>query len=385
MGNASKIVTKARAGLILDQPFFGSLALRLELKEDPGCGTAWTDGRFIGYDPEFIESLSLDEVKGLLCHEVMHCANQHTTRRNGRDAGKWDTACDYAIDPLILKVGMTLPMGGHVDSSVTDMSAEKIYTLVPDSDDGDGDEKSGGSGKGPSGQDDPGNFGEVRDAKSEDDQAISPDQAKKLEQEWKIATAQAATQAKARGELPGDLERMVKEINDPELDWRELLRRFVDTAAKNDYSWSPPNRRFIHQGLILPSLRSNELGKIAVAIDTSGSISQSDLDKFAGELTGILGEFEAECEVIYCDSAVQAVEEFGPWDLPLQLHAKGGGGTDFIPPFKHEDESRELPACFIYMTDGWCNSFPDEPSYPVLWVLTNDREWKPPFGEVAHL
>jgi predicted metal-dependent peptidase len=198
--------------------------------------------------------------------------------------------------------------------------------------------------------------------------------------------AQAVQQAKAMGSLPGALERLVSDILEPVLDWRELLRRFVDTSAKNDYQWFPPNRRYVHSGLLLPSLRSQELKNITLAMDTSGSITDDDLKAFQAEVRALVEDYQANATVIYCDDKVRKVERFDEGS-PVELHPKGGGGTDFRPPFEHIEESGEYPVCLIYQTDGECRDFPVVPPYPVLWVLTRRRSygWNPPFGETITL
>ena len=377
MNKAREQLAKARAGLILDQPFFGSLALRLDLVEDPiNNPTACTNGKHIRYNPEFIERLSLEETKGMLCHEIMHCANQHHVRRDDREMRRWNVAGDYVINPLITGCGMALPAGALIDSQFYDMSVEEAYPKLPESEEDDG---KGGAGN------DPGGCGGVEDFPGNGGVQASEDQKEQTAQEWKVAVAQAAQQAKAMGELPGALERIVEEMLEPVLDWRELLRRFVDTTAKNDYSWFPPNRRHIHNGLILPSLRSQELKNVTMAMDTSGSITDEDLQAFEAEVRAIIQDYRANTKVIYCDAKVQSVEEFDA-DTPVELHPKGGGGTDFRPPFEHIEEAGEYPVCMIYQTDGWCDSFPEEPPYPVLWVLTRRNEnFIPPFGEVINL
>jgi len=363
---------KARAGLILDQPFFGSLALRLELVEDATFPTACVDGKRIRYNPDFIDGLSLEEAKGLICHEVMHCANQHHTRRDGRETKRWNVACDYAINQLIVDCGMKLPSGGLLDDSYDDMAAEQIFSKLP---------SKGGDGTG----DDPGMCGGVEDAPGEGSKQASESDLAQSAQDWKVAVAQAAQQAKAMGEIPGALERMIEEMLEPVLDWRELLRRFVDVNARNDYSWFPPNRRFIHTGVILPSLRSQELKNITLVMDTSGSITGDDLKAFGSEVRAIVEDYRTNATVIYCDSDVQRVEVFGEGDA-VELHPEGGGGTDFRPPFNHIEKTGEYPVCLIYQTDGECNWFPQVPDYPVLWVLTRkNNSFNPPFGEVISL
>jgi predicted metal-dependent peptidase len=371
MSNAREMLTKARAGLILEQPFFGSLALRLTLVEDTKTETACTDGKCIRYNPKYIENLSLPAIKGLLCHEVMHCANNHTTRRDGRSMAQWNIACDYAINPLIESCNMTLPKGGLVDPAFSGMSAEQIFSRLPPSQNGSGD--------------DPGKCGGVEDSKDEDGNTASESDKSMVEQEWKVALAQAAQQAKAMGQLPSSIERSVADMLEPVLDWRELLRRFVDTAAKNDYSWSPPNRRYAYLGVYLPSLRSQELKNITMVLDTSASITQDNLRSFASELRSIVEDYRANATVMYCDSKVAGVEYFDSNDT-LDLHPKGGGGTDFCPPFEKIERDGECPACLIYQTDGKCYSFPATPPYPVLWVLTEKNlSFNPPFGEVLFL
>jgi predicted metal-dependent peptidase len=378
--NTSKI-SKARAGLVLDQPFFGALALRLGLREDPAAPTAWTDGQTLGYNPDFIEGLSLEEVKGLLAHEVMHVACAHHARRQEREPRKWNMAGDYAVNDLLLASGFKLPAGGLTGYGA-DESAESIYNKLPDP------PPSGGQGNGQgegNGNSDPGGCGEVRDAPAPDGGNPSPGDLARAEADAKVAVAQAAQAAKACGKLPAGLARLVEELLEPHVPWREVLRRFIDQAARNDYTWTRPSRRYLASGMYLPALYSEEMRPVAVAIDTSGSINQGELSQFAAELSAILAETRAAATVIYCDSEVSGVEEFDTDALPLDLHPKGGGGTDFRPPFAEVDRRALQPSCLIYLTDGECASFPEAPEYPVLWAITSKRKFSPPFGEVVEV
>jgi predicted metal-dependent peptidase len=410
-------MSKARAGLILDQPFFGSLAMRLDLREDPTCETVWTNGRVLGFNPEFIGGLTLDETKGVIAHDVMHLANCHHTRRKGRDPGEWNKAGDFAINPLIEDSKMVLPSCRLRDPGLDGKSTEEIYRILTDRPDPEGEPKDSGGGQGSddssggggtdqnsqddqNGQDpnsnqndpsdsgsggDPGGCGEIRDFPAEDGGPASSSEIAQQEQDWKIAAVQAATQAKSRGMLPAGIARMVQEIANPKLDWRTVLRRFIEMSAKNDYTWSQPNRRFVHMGLFLPSLRSEELKEIVIAVDTSCSIGQDELDSFAAEINGILEEFETVATVIYCDAAVAGVEVFDRETLPVKLQLVGGGGTSFIPPFEWIEENGAEPTCLVYLTDMECSRFPAEPGFPVLWVSTEADYETPPFGEVAEL
>jgi predicted metal-dependent peptidase len=401
-----KKLTKARALLILDMPFFGNLSLKLKLEENKFIPTCATDGISLLYNPAFIDKLSIEETKGLVCHEIMHVACNHHTRRNARDMRKWNIAADYAINQLIVGTKFSdikLPKGGLLDEKYNGMSAEEIYSKLPvdnnnkknskgngkgngNNNDNDGQ----GGGDGDSNEDDnnedidPGMCGAVIDAKNKDGKAASSAEKAHLEQEWKIAIQQAAQQAKAMGNMSAGFDRFIGEIVNPKLDWKSILRRFVQDSIKNDYSWFPPNRRFVYQNLYLPSLRSDGLGEIVIAVDTSGSVSNDEIKQFAGEITAIMEEYNYKITVIYCDTEVNDVEEFD--NEQVILHPKGGGGTDFIPPFEWLENNNRVPTCFIYMTDLYCNSFPKEPEYPVLWVNTgSDDNHHVPFGEIIKL
>lgn len=355
-------LTRARTALVLDQPFFGVLALRLKLVEEPSVKTAAIDGKHIFYNPEFIAGLSPAETLTLIGHEVMHCVYDHIGRRGARDPRKYNKAGDYVINQALLDANFSPIKDWLHNPAFAGMSSEEVYNLLPDEDDGDG--------KGPG--DDGEALDEVMDGDSEATEADATD--------WKVATVQAAEAAQAMGKLPASLKRLVDDLLAPKVDWRAILQRFVAETSKNDYSWTRPNRRFIHQGLLLPTLHSENMGAIVVAIDTSGSIDQHTLNTFGSEIKAIVQGVRPEATtVIYCDAAINHVDTFGPNDeLHFEMH--GGGGTDFRPPFDLVEESGEMPVCMVYLTDGY-GPFPKDPGYPVLWVMTTDVV--APFGETV--
>jgi len=359
-------IVKARAGLVLDEPFFGSLALLLKLYEDLTCPTTYTNGKCLGYNPNFIDSLTLSETKGVIAHEIMHVALCHHTRRQSRDHKKWNVACDYAINDILVEK-FQLPSGALTGFGKEE-SAESIYNKLPESEDGQGV-----------------GFGEVRDAKNDDESTPTEADLKEIESRVKVQIVQAARAAKMYGKLSADLERLVGEITEQKVPWKDVLIRFITEKARDDYTWLYPNKRYIHSGIYLPSLYNEKIGKIIIAVDTSGSIYSEELNIFASEITYIMNDVKADIVVIYCDSAVGNVEEF-TYGEEINLHPKGGGGTSFAPPFNKVDELDINPACLVYLTDGYSNSFPkNKPEYPVLWVLTgkNDNFKKNvPFGEV---
>jgi len=406
-------ILKAKTALVLNHPFFASLALRLTVKEDPSCETAWTDGRVFAYNPDYISILPSDKLLGLAAHTVMHPACNHHKRRNNRDQELWNRACDYAINPILLDAGLTLPDGFLFNEQYRGKSADAVYDLLaaeksdnqekknaPDQDsndktDTDLKEEEEAAARGKTGDDesesqpsddsddttgDPGKSGEIRDmapplAGESDDQQT----------DWDEAFIQAATNARGMGNLPAGLDRFIQKRINPKLCWQELLSRFIENSARSDYSWVTPNRRYVHQGLYLPSLKNSELTNMVVAVDTSGSIQSTEIDQFAAELSSIMENFPATLHLIYCDRAVTDYHCLERSDLPMTIRPRGGGGTDFRPAFDHMEKLNIDPACFIYLTDLACRTFPKAPAYPVLWVKTGQGTIKPPFGDVITL
>lgn len=337
-------LTRARTQLILDHPFFGQLALRLPLVERPEIPTAAVDGKHIYYNPDFMASHNGGETKTILAHEVMHCVFDHIGRRNDRNPRKWNQAGDYVINLALVDAGFEPVKGWLYNKAYIGMSADEVYSLLPD----DGDDP----------------LDECMDGDPSDTDTTATD--------WKIATIQAANQARAEGKLSQSLARFVEELTAAKIDWKAMLRRFITETAKDDYSWMRPNRRFLSQGIFLPNLYSETMGEIVVVIDTSGSIDQDTLNAFGGEIKAIVqGARPAKTHVIYCDAAVNHVDEFGPNDdLAFAMH--GGGGTDFRPPFSYVEEKAIKPVCLVYLTDLW-GPYGDAPEYPVMWVCTTDK------------
>lgn len=356
-----KRVQIARTSLLLDQPFFGVLALQLVQVEDPTCDTAWTDGRSIGWSPAFVDTLSPDELIGVLAHEVMHCACGHAWRRDSRDAKRWNIAADYAINDLLTSAGLKLPSSALLDPQYSGKHAEWIYDRLPPS------SPNGGNGQG----NDPGGSGEVRDAPAD---GTAP-----TESDWQQATEQAKNAAKAQGKLPASLQRQLGDATKPVVDWRSLLRRYVQEVCKVDYSWTRPNVRYIPSGLYLPALHSIACGRIAVAIDTSGSIDRVLLQQFAAEVQAIASEMQpSSVDVLYCDAKVHRVDTFDRGEL-IEMNAVGGGGTNFAPVFEHLES--EPPVVLVYLTDLY-GTFPTAaPEYPVIWA-SNGAD-AAPFGDVV--
>lgn len=358
----------ARTALLLDSPFFGVLALQLLLVESLQHSTMATDAVHLFFNPAFVDTLSRDELIGVIAHEVMHCAAGHCWRKDGREHQQWNVAADYAINQLLTDAGMALPAGALLDAQWAGKSAEYIYARLPQQPP----QPKGGTGAC--------GCGEVLDAPADsDDDGNAPP----TESDWKQIAAAAVQAAKMRGKLPASLARDFGTLVAPLVDWRSLLRRFVTDTTTSDYSWTQPNRRYLASGLYLPRLHAHACGPIAVAVDTSGSIDTETLRQFASEVNAIAQDVQpARVDIVWCDARVHRVDTFERNET-ITFTPIGGGGTDFAPVFAHYDASPELaPACLVYLTDLQGSFPPAAPDYPVLWACTY-ANGTAPFGEVV--
>ena len=428
--------------LLRKQPFFGSLVLRLPLRPDPSRETLATDGHEIRYSPRWVAETDSHLIETAMARVVMACALKHHTRRGERDPERWQYASQLVTHGLLRDAGFTLPPDAEAWEEV---SVEQAYDRLPepqDGDDGDdgttpqdagaagaagqpspddgnadpddrsdsaadgdtqdegGQDEDGRDEDGP-GEDgasdappshDPSGTGEVMDADARardgGDSDEAPVDTTAEEQAWDEAMHQALNIARAQGKVPGQVEETVQGAHASTLDWRTLLRRYMTDTAKRDYTWSQPNRRFIDSGLYLPAMHSEAMGTIAVFLDTSGSI-YSYLDTLASfwtEVCEIAHELNPErVIVLQVDTRITDVAEYASQDLPEELEAKGGGGTDFRPGFAWLEAEGIEPACCLYFTDMECSSYPEaEPPFDVLWANYGPppSEWnREPWGE----
>ncbi len=436
-----KIMQKARSELLLSHPFFGSLALKLTLKEDTKCKDLWTDGKTLGYNPLFISVLSPEQVVAVQAHEILHLACGHHVRRKGRDQALWNKACDLAINGYLEEAGFRLPKAFTVDKKYQDMSVDAIYveliTAWNEDFHGGGQEanfteerdeeaqsaraataaeqkeqekeeqsltSSEKNTQPPQGQEEQQegiNTQNQDDAFTKKDEssaefsgevldhpllsAQSSEQTAQAEREAQVNLSQALQSAQHFGDIPLHLLRLFQETLQPKLPWRVLLQRFIENCNQGDYTWSVPNKRYISQDLYLPSRQEQRLTTIALAVDTSGSIDKALLALFCAELESILEAYDCNLYVLYHDTLVKEHKIYTRTDRPLQLLPQGGGGTDYrhIPSYLEQEDIH--PLCLLWFTDLECASYPEEPPYPVLWISSNTQTIEPPFGETLHL
>ena len=358
-----RLLAKARTALVLEHPFIGNIALNMPFKVDYTCRTAATNGKEIRYNPHFMNELNDEERKFVVAHECMHPMLDHNFRRGERQHKRWNMAGDYVINQLLTDESIgKMPSFGLLDKTIYTNgggTTDGIYNLLPEQPD-DGDDPS------------------MDDC---EDGGGSPAEQQQNQAEWKVRVAQAAQAAKMMGKMSAGLERLVGDILQPKVDWRDVLRKFVEKCRNDQRSFARPNRRFIGQGLYLPSISGEALGEIAFAIDCSGSIDQETIDQFAAEVHAVKDEGNpVAIHTIYFDSEVSHHDKFGR-DDELHVEPHGGGGTAFSPVFRYMQEHDIEPVACIFLTDLYCDDFGDAPDYPVLWVSTHADE--APFGEVV--
>jgi predicted metal-dependent peptidase len=360
-------LVRARTQLLMDQPFFGTLALRLRLVAREEIDTAAVDGTHLFYNPDFIKKLDPMQLRGLIAHEVMHCVLSHMTRRQERDFDRWNVACDHAINLHLLDSGFILPKGVLADKAFTDMSAEAIYNQLP--------EKVKMC-----------KWGMVLDSSSEgNSQSIN-----QVESQWQIAIGEAISVAKARGKLPAYMELLVTDIVAPKIPWKTVLWPWFTELTNNDYSWRKPNRAYISEDEYLPSMYEEACGKIAVIFDTSGSVPDEAGVQFFSEMDAVIEHVRPSSVVfIQADAIVQDVKVLDCMDKLQDCDRKfrGRGGTAFAPAFKHLQEEHPDVQAIVYLTDLDSGDFDEAERFapaPTLWVSTNPRA-KAPFGVTIYI
>jgi predicted metal-dependent peptidase len=348
--------------LLLEFPFYATIAYSLKLVEDVSVGTACTDGRILAFNPQWIETLSTRQCMGLVYHEAVHVADLHHLRIETRDPQAWNIACDKWVNWVVgIDSKVELPVGGMPPENTTPEAAYE----PPDPS-----KKQKLQG---------GKFGEVKALTNPDGSPLSEAQKREVEAEAKMNVQRALSIAKAAGVLPAHLARHYEELLEPVLPWREVLAQWCVERCKGDYSWRRPSPRY---DVYLPILDSPKLAKIVFAVDTSGSMGNDQLTEAISEVVGCLqaamtmGAVElcvAWCDTELHEQVIQSAAECKP---------EGGGGTSYAPVIDHYSDI----AGMIYYTDGYCDDFGNTPEYPVVWLLNGDnKKFNPPYGIVLNL
>lgn len=370
-------LAKAKAGLILNAPFYATLALGCEYVRRDEVETMATDGKAIFYCEQFVQDCTAAELRGVLAHEVAHIANLHHVRRGQRDPKQWNYACDYAINAQLVAEGFTLPKGALIDAKYDGMASEEIYSAIassqPPQDGPQGTKQGHGSGNPGQGFPVPG--GVMDAAPSADPAALAA-----AELDAKARTIQAAQAAKAAGKESALGKRAAGVAKESAVDWRAVLRRFVDSAARYEYAWTRPNRRFIGADLYLPGKVPDGMARLAVVIDVSGSINQRALGQFMAELQAACDDAAPDVvDVIQCNTKITQRDTYMHGDA-IKPQIVGGGGTNMQPAL---DACTDASAVIVF-TDAEFSKDPRDNGTPTLWAVWG-KHAAPAWGEAIAL
>lgn len=384
-----KLVT-ARVGLLLRASFFGNLATRLKLiNADEWCATAATDGRNFYYNTRFIEMLRPKEIEFLFGHEVLHCVYDHFGRRGDRDPQLWNIANDYCVNGDLVKhnVGEKITSVPCLyDRKYDGMSSEEVYDLLYenaekidmgklldqmldehlDGDDGDGEGDGEGKGR----------------------PRLTAEERQAIKDEIKEAMLAAAATVDGAGNLPAGVKRLIQQLTEPKMNWRELLRMNLESTIKADYTWMRASRKGWHMDAVMPGQKPDEMIDIAVMLDASGSISESMLKDFLSEIQGIMDSFPAyKIHVVTFDTDCYNPAQYDSDNLDsmIDYEVKGGGGTDFDCIFKYLKDEEIVPRRLIVFTDGYPFGSWGDPDYTdTTWILHGTTTIVPPWGTHAY-
>ncbi len=384
---------KSRAQMLVKYPFFAAIVLSTEwVPRIEGNPTMCTDMCKVYYNPEFVESLTVDQCIFIMCHEIMHMILMHGLRRRSRSRRprRWNHAGDYAINQELVDSGMAMPawtqalIDGQKDpkkfqdklgqtfglldkAKYNGLTAEQIYDLLEqdaqkDKGKGKGSGKGQGSGQ-PDDDDEDMGMDDLLDVLENMTQA----EANQLKDDIKQKIAQAATMARAAGKMPNNLQILVDGVINPPQPWEVILREFMTRMVNSSETWSRRNRRFSD---ILPSRYDVGMGELGIVGDTSASMLANKVWAQLATEINHCNEFvkPERTRVVWADHQAAAHEQvFEPTD-EVVLEPKGGGGTDMRLPLKHMEQFE--PCVVILVTDCY-TPWPDQPTpYPLIVAAT---------------
>jgi predicted metal-dependent peptidase len=386
MSHTDPVIDKiivARVSLLLKHPFFGNMATRLKIQEaEKWLPTAATDGRHIFFCREFFEKLTVKQVEFVIAHEILHNVFDHMGRREGRDPQIFNIAADYCVNGQLVRDHI----GDHQipdikifhDAKYYGMGAEEVYDRIFDEMDKKQLEALGQL------LDEHIDWGsEGKDGRP----SYTKEELKEIRDEMREATIQAA-QAAGAGNTPASIQRMIKELTEPKMNWREILRQQIQSIIKNDYSFMRPNRKGWHIGAVLPGTQFQETIDICVSIDMSGSIGDEQAKDFLSEIKGIMQEYQDFKIKVWCfDTRVYNEQDFDGYSMDEfdQYEPMGGGGTEFDVNWDYMKEHDIQPKKFIMFTDGYpWGSWGDENYCDTVFIIHGNDKIVPPFGEYAY-
>ncbi len=363
-----KMLQKAKMQLmsIPNTVFYTTILFSLKqiIIKDPQIQTAATDGKNLFINPGFWMSLTPDERIGVLAHEVLHVALSHMTRVGSRDHEKWNIAGDHVINLILRANGYKLPAGGLWDGKYADFATEEVYAQLPQK------PKPPGGGL------------DIIYTNGK------PDDVDDLQNHITDVVLKATTQAQISksdlGSVPGEVEIELQKQLNPKLPWNVILQNYMSSFAKNDFSWSKPNRRF-QPDYYLPTQYSEAICNIASAFDVSGSTTDEMVGSYATNLTKIQQDLKPEkMIVIGFDTRIKSEQEFtAESNIVRELKFTGRGGTELAPVMEWIEKNK--PEVMLIFTDGEFHT-PPKPkgTTDIIWIINDDPAWKCDYGKVIH-
>jgi predicted metal-dependent peptidase len=347
--------------------FYGSILLSVGVVRDDSVETMETDGTCVWWGADFVDEITPDEVKGVLLHEAMHIVWKHMLRMGSRTHMLWSYATDYVINLEVLKMGLPLPEGVLINPIFEGMNSEAVYQYLMDNSVQVNVLPRWGLFKSPT---------------------KSPAEIKQIEASIDRKIMMAASSARARGSLPGIVDKLITQMERASVDLYDVLKRSIGGDQPEDLTFSRPNRKaYWEQGVITPSVRKDSVGHIVVGVDSSGSVSSNELSKFLSILNDLAEDMKPESvTVINCDVQVKNVTRYERGEEIKEIKIGGRGGTLCSPVFNIIKSEKMHVDHMIYLTDMEIHDYPkDVPDYPVTWVSC-DIDGKPaPFGQTAYL
>ncbi len=371
--DAQMKVSRGSTRLVIKFPFYGSVCLRVNVKPDASVSTMATDGKSILWSPDWVDTIGQEETVGTLAHEVLHIILKHPLRRGSRDPLLWNIATDFAINQILVDAGFKLPEGALIDPQYKGLTAEAIYDRLPQ----DASEQYGNAV-----------IGEVKDAKKDDGSDMSEAEVKQMEADIDATIMMAATGAKAVGKMPAFAEDLIKEMQRSQVDWRNVMRRFIGGDQPDDYSFRRLHKKMYHMGgVVSPTIERMGAGDIVIGIDTSLSVCKKELSFFLGEINAISEELKPRSiTVITCDARVQTVKRYEQGEEIQMIEIGGRGGTLVKPVFDYIEEHQLPVDNMVYLSDLEIFDYPEHPPhYPTLWVSSSMRSDPAPWGDTTYL
>jgi predicted metal-dependent peptidase len=388
-------LTTARVGLLLKAPFFGNMATRMQLIEaDDWCPTAATNGRNFYYNTKFVQKLSVKKLEFLFGHEICHCVFDHFGRVGSRDRQLSNIAQDYAVNQILVdeRIGEKITeVKICYDAKYRGMAWEEIYDELWDKAEkislpdllkqlGDLlDEHINEDGSGPGKEGD-------GDKQGKGMPTMTKEEAQQIRDEIKEAMIQSAAAAGA-GKTPMGIQRLIKDMTEPKISWRDLVRQEIQSIIRNDYTFSRPSRKGQMSGAILPGMKEATTIDVGICIDMSGSIGEEDATVFLSEVKGIMDQYEDFKINLWCfDTAIynhKEISQDNSHDLE-EYEPQGGGGTDFEVNWDFMKDNGIAPKKFIMFTDGYpCGSWGDEDYCDTIFIVKGNTEAEAPFGQTV--